>query len=86
MSCNKISIGGKLVLDPTAAEEMRQENAVVVAMMPQFGEITQISQFGVSDIKQCTAMINTCISGCVEVHKLMKNHFVEIAKKSLDTK
>jgi len=72
-------VGGAIFLDPSEEEEERQASSLQVAMMPQFGEITKMSQLGVSELKTVTDMTSQCLAGCIEVHKVMRQHFLDRA-------
>lgn len=71
-ACTVAKVAGRIVVDPTAAEERMAEGGLVVALMPSLNEVTQLHQYGELSQQDIADSIELCLDGCNRVHSLMK--------------
>ena len=75
-ACTVVKISGRVVVDPTAAEERIADGGIVLALMPSLNEVTQLHQWGELSQQDISDSMDLCLDGCNRVHSLMKKALV----------
>lgn len=76
-------VDGKVVLDPSSAEEDRASGTVMVAYMATAGKVTDFLQTGEIEVEQLSEAIQLGCSGATQVCGLMRACLEKQAKKLL---
>lgn len=61
------------IADPTEEEILLAKGIVTIAIMPNIKEVTVFDQFGKMSLEECTQAMELANSGCVTMHKFVKN-------------
>jgi exosome complex component MTR3 len=82
--CAVAVVGGRLVLDPCAAEEgAAGSSTVAVAYMPTVGRVTSVLQTGEMRMDQFVEAVQMCSGGAAQIAELMRSCLVKQATKQL---
>lgn len=81
--CTAAIVDGKLVLDPSSAEERASSATVMVSYMATTGKVTDLLQTGEIDVEQFSEAIRLCCGGATQISGLMRTSLEKHAKKML---
>eukprot|EP00741_Cyanophora_paradoxa_P009020 tig00001428_g8733.t1 len=70
------AVGGKLLLDPTAAEERAQSGSVLLATMPSLRQVTHVLQLGQLSQRAAVEAMELCEDACGKLHAAMRECLV----------
>uniref|UniRef100_A0A7S1X380 Uncharacterized protein n=1 Tax=Tetraselmis chuii TaxID=63592 RepID=A0A7S1X380_9CHLO len=80
-ACRVGVVAGELLLDPSLAEEASEEAGMVLAQMPNVGEVTQFVLQGRWTQEQSSAALDLCKAGCKQLDAAMRecisDHFAK---------
>jgi exosome complex component MTR3 len=71
--CSAAAVDGILVLDPCLAEEARSACTVLVAYMPSFGRVTNITQNGEMETEKLAQAVKVCSDGAYQVSQFVRS-------------
>uniref|UniRef100_A0A061R6P0 Exosome complex component MTR3, animal type n=1 Tax=Tetraselmis sp. GSL018 TaxID=582737 RepID=A0A061R6P0_9CHLO len=74
VACCRVSLAGtRVALDPSSAEEASEDASMLIAMMPQRNEVTQIHLQGTWVSKSLSAALDLGMGGCLQLDTAMRD-------------
>jgi exosome complex RNA-binding protein Rrp42 (RNase PH superfamily) len=70
--CFKIRIKNDIILDPTEEEEKQSDGHLVLALMPQLNEITQLCQSGEFPFGKLQEAVELASDTCAKIYERMQ--------------
>mmetsp|Transcript_27910 Transcript_27910/g.61247 ORF Transcript_27910/g.61247 Transcript_27910/m.61247 type:complete len:235 (+) Transcript_27910:128-832(+) len=71
-ACQVVKSTGRLLLDPTRAEEVGQEGGVLLALMPSHNQVTQLVLTGTWSPSESQEALALCMGGCMQLRAAMR--------------